>query len=104
VIEKKIEFVPSGRGKAQCPPDAAYPHGKAIPPLPGIADTCLVELPYPAPECGVWKVECLKCGCTAMVTAAGRPDDPISFYMPCIIQRRTPNGKELQEPLSPATE
>lgn len=30
-MQHSIEFQPSGRGKAQCPPDPAYPNGKAIP-------------------------------------------------------------------------
>jgi hypothetical protein len=81
--DKDIQFVPSGRGKARCAPDPAFPKGKAIGLPEGIRDSCLVELPYPAPECGMYVVTCSDCGCSTMVTAAGRPDDPVSFYMPC---------------------
>ncbi len=79
----EIEFHPSGRRKAQCPSDPDYPHGKAVPRVGNAPDSCFVELPYPAPECGGWMCTCRKCGFTAYVTAAGRADDPVSFYMPC---------------------
>lgn len=83
-----VRFASSGRGKAQCPPDPAYPNGIALPsPLPD-APNCAVELPYPAPECGYWLVECDTCQQTVMITAAGRPDDPISASIPCHVRRR----------------
>ena len=81
--DKTIEFIPSGRGKARCASDPAYPNGKAIGCPEEVCDCCFVALPYPAPECGMWSVECARCKCTVLVTAAGRPDDPVSFYMPC---------------------
>jgi hypothetical protein len=84
--DKTIKFKPSGRGKAQCEPDPLYPHGKAIPKPPEnvFPDTCFIELPYPAPECGIFIVSCETCKTANAITAAGRPDDPISFYMPCL--------------------
>jgi hypothetical protein len=85
----KIVFQPSGRGKAQCAPDPDYPHGKAMPKLPFGQRQCYVELPYPAPECGYWMVTCEECKCAIAITAAGRTDDPISFYMPCIPKHPT---------------
>lgn len=78
-----IEFVPSGRGKARCAADPRYPKGIAVPCPPEDKQFCFVELPYPAPECGFWLVSCSDCGSTAAITAAGRADDPVSFYMPC---------------------
>jgi hypothetical protein len=81
---KVVEFFPSGRGKAQCAPDPDYPNGIALPPSTMVS--CKVELPYPAPECGMWRVECTLCKCQILVTAAGRPDDPVSVCMPCIIE------------------
>jgi hypothetical protein len=78
----KVTFIPNGRGKAQCPPDPMYPHGKVINSYPeGVS--CMVELPYPAPECGYWYIDCGECGLKVMVTAAGRPDDPIAVFVPC---------------------
>lgn len=76
------EFKPSGRGKAQCAPNPAYPNGIDIDISEG-KDACLAELPYPAPECGAWIVSCPKCGTVNACTAAGRPDDPRTFTMPC---------------------
>jgi hypothetical protein len=83
---KVVEFFPSGRGKAQCAPDPDYPNGIALPCPPSTMVSCKVELPYPAPECGMWRVECTLCKCQILVTAAGRPDDPVSVCMPCITE------------------
>jgi hypothetical protein len=76
-----VQFVPSGRGKAQCEPDPEYQHGKAID--CGFNVSCFVELPYPAPECGHYLVTCNECDMCIAITAAGRPDDPISVTIPC---------------------
>ena len=81
--DKNIEFVPNGQGKARCAPNPLYPEGIAIPMPPGCEAACLISLPYPAPECGMWEVTCATCGMCVLISAAGRPDDPISFYMPC---------------------
>jgi hypothetical protein len=80
---KKIKFIPSGRGKAQCPPNPAYPSGIHVGAAEGTTESCFVKLPYPAPECGWFEVECLRCQRVVVITAAGRPDDPVSFEMPC---------------------
>lgn len=78
-----IEFVPSGRGKAQCPPNPDYPFGKAISADGGFG--CWVDLPYPAPECGMYVVRCTQCGMSTGITSVGRPDDPTKFQMICKI-------------------
>lgn len=80
---QEVKFVASGRGKAQCEPDPAYPDGKAIDASDGIGRACLVKLPYPAPECGVFYITCFTCRGIVAVTAAGRPDDPVSVNIPC---------------------
>ncbi len=75
-----VTFVPSGRGKAQCPTNPDFPYGKAL-------DLCngklgiWVELPYPAPECGAFIIvgECIG---SVAVTAAGRADDPTKVKVP----------------------
>jgi hypothetical protein len=77
-----VTFASSGRGKARCPSNPDYPHGIAIP-RPDEGVYCFVALPYPAPECGLHLVQCHRCGATTAVTAAGRPDDPVSCYIPC---------------------
>jgi hypothetical protein len=81
--DKKIEFIPSGRGKARCAADPNYPHGIALPCPEGTTQRCFVELPYPAPECGMSDVHCRTCAFSLLITAAGRADDPISVEMPC---------------------
>jgi hypothetical protein len=78
-----VTFHPSGRGKAQCAPDPAYPHGQEICLEANVSPKCVVALPYPAPECGVFFIKCTACKMTVVVTAAGRPDDPISVEIPC---------------------
>jgi hypothetical protein len=77
----EIKFIPSGRGKAQNPPNPAHPEGIAVD--TGARPACKAELPYPAPECGYYKVECVKCGASVIITSVGRPDDPVSIMIPC---------------------
>jgi hypothetical protein len=83
-MSHSVTFRPSGRGKAQCAPDPEYPNGIELD-LRGEAGlpSCLVPLKYPAPECGVWMVDCSSCSILIAVTAAGRPDDPRSVQIPC---------------------
>ena len=75
-----VTFVPSGRGKAQCPVNPDFPYGKAL-------DLCAgkpgvwVELPYPAPECGAFIIAGERIDSVA-VTAAGRADDPTKVKVP----------------------
>lgn len=87
-----IEFKASGRGKARCAPNPAYPDGKELDITEGLQG-CLVDLPYPAPECGLWLVKCHACerGIIA-VTAAGRPDDPKNVKIPCLNRCYTPTA------------
>jgi hypothetical protein len=82
---KRVEFIPSGRGKAKCEPNPNFPHGIEIVCPPNTPVSCKVALPYPAPECGMWSVVCTTCQCRLFVTAAGRPDDPVSVFLPCRI-------------------
>jgi hypothetical protein len=84
-----VEFVKSGRGKAQCPPDPKYPDGVEVRlnTEPG-AETCYLTLPYPAPECGMWDVHCGRCGLGVLITAAGRPDDPKAVWLPCDMKEK----------------
>jgi hypothetical protein len=49
----------------------------------GDQPACLVKLPYPARECGMWIIKCDLCKVTVAVTAAGRPDDPKSVRILC---------------------
>ncbi len=81
-MRHEVEFIPSGRGKAQCAPDPRYPRGIAVDCSFG-RTACTVTLPYPAPECGHFRVVCRLCETSAGITAAGRPDDPISVKIPC---------------------
>jgi len=79
----EVTFQPSGRGKAQCPPDPAYPDGINVDCSLG-KRSCMATLPYPAPECGMWFVHCTDCEMTIAITAAGRPDDVRTVRMACL--------------------
>lgn len=81
-----VRFRPSGRGKARCSANPAYPNGIAIN-LDEERKSCLVTLPYPAPECGHFVIDCHNCDMRVLVTAAGRADDPVSVRMPCALVR-----------------
>jgi hypothetical protein len=79
----EIFWIDRGR-EPQCKPDPQYPHGKDIPcGDPKAKKICMVTLPYPARRCGLWLVKCSICGYSALVTTAGRPDDPRSVKLPC---------------------
>lgn len=79
-----VIFHPSGRGAAQCPADPRYPKGVDIDARNKEGQrSCEVELPYPAPECGLWLLKCGDCGFTLAITATGRADDPRHLILPC---------------------
>jgi hypothetical protein len=81
----QIEWVDAGR-EPRCAPNPAYPNGIDIPsPRHGEKGFkfCVVKLPYPAPRCGAYVIECTRCGFRAGVTTAGRPDDPRSVELEC---------------------
>lgn len=79
----KIEWHDGGR-EPQCPPDPAYPTGKDVLLVDGI-EKCATRLPYPARRCGYFTVKCERCGAHVAVTTAGRPDDPRSVEIPCLV-------------------
>lgn len=71
----------------QCAPDPNYPDGKDVDLTAGAAAVCAVQL-HQAPCCGAWAIACSLCGYTAVVTAAGRADDPRVVRLPCKIGGR----------------
>lgn len=81
-----------GRGKAKCAPNPKYPNGMTVD-LAGNRKGCIVSLPYPAPEVGIWVVECKECSLTIALTAAGRIDDPKAVIVPCKTKESTRNGE-----------
>jgi hypothetical protein len=68
------------------PPDPRYPDGIDIDLALGRQPTCTVKLPYPAPRCGIYSIDCKRCDQFTMVTTAGRPDDPRSVKLACKLQ------------------
>lgn len=80
----KVEWMDSGR-EPQCMPDPNYPDGKDLDAAFGAEKTCKVALPYPARRCGVYVLNCERCGLRVGVTTAGRPDDPRSVTLACMV-------------------
>lgn len=78
----KIEWHDSGR-EPQVAPNPAYPNGIDLDLSPEGAHACTATLPYPAPRCGIYAIECRFCGIRVALTTAGRPDDPRSVRIPC---------------------
>ena len=79
----KFTLVFNGRGeKAKCPANPKFPNGMIVD-LAGNKKGCVVQLPYPAPEVGLWHITCNQCSLTAALTAAGRTDDPKVVIIPC---------------------
>jgi hypothetical protein len=82
-VTLKVRWIDRGR-EPQCPPDPAFPNGVDLDGAKALGvPTCYTALPYPAKRCGLYYVECEACGCNAMITTAGRADDPRSVLMPC---------------------
>jgi hypothetical protein len=82
VKKHDVTWVSRGR-KAECPPNPLFPNGKIVMAHGALAPFCTVDLPYPAACVGTWIVVCSECGLRAVVTAAGRPDDPHQVRIGC---------------------
>jgi hypothetical protein len=80
-----VRFIDTGIRSTQ-KADSRYPDGKALILLLvgcDVQKTCTRNLPYPAPRCGSYEVECAVCGFRALFPVTGRPDDPNMITMPC---------------------
>lgn len=77
----KVEWIDRNR-EPQCPPNPLYPKGVDVDMSEG-AESCVTDVPYPAKRCGAYLVECKRCGFSALVTTAGRIDDPRTVRVPC---------------------
>lgn len=65
------------------PPNPKYPNGIDVDMARDARQACLADLPYPAKRCGYFSVLCETCGYTAIITTAGRIDDPRTVKLPC---------------------
>lgn len=81
----RVEWL-DGNREPQCKPDPNYPFGKDVDASNGTPASCVTPLPHPARRCGVYHVTCPDCGYSIYVTTAGRPDDPRSVRVPCMIR------------------
>lgn len=78
----KVEWIDRGR-EPMSASDPRFPNGQDNDISRGAERSCYQELPYPAKRCGLYIVECERCGYRAAITTAGRPDDPRSIRIPC---------------------
>jgi hypothetical protein len=77
----RVEFL-DRRTLPQCAPNPAYPDGVDVNLSDGRKPACRVDLPKVA-TVGLFRVTCRRCGQSAVVTAAGRAEDPRSFTIAC---------------------
>lgn len=78
----RVTWHDSGR-EPQCAPDPRFPLGVDLDLSRGEEATCSAPLKYPAPRCGVYFAWCDICKTNALITVAGRPDDPRSLKLAC---------------------
>lgn len=78
----KVTWHDAGR-EPKCAPDPQYPLGVDVDASDSAKVTCKTLLAYPAKRCGQYHVHCETCGQSAVVTTAGRVDDPRSLKMAC---------------------
>jgi hypothetical protein len=89
-----IDWIDHGR-EPECDPNPKFPNGQDVDAHPGVPAfaKCIATLPYPAPRCGAYTVQCRRCGYKVACTTAGRPDDPLSITLLCKTRERTiPQG------------
>jgi hypothetical protein len=78
----EVKFLSHHR-KAKIAPNPRFPSGIDVDLSGGATPHCRTELAYPAECCGVWLVHCPDCGIDAIITTAGRTDDPRSVKLAC---------------------
>lgn len=78
----KLTWLDQGR-RAKNPADPRYPDGIPLDASNPAKPWCGTAFTYPAPGVGKWIVECDECGLRALISAAGRPDDPRSLKIAC---------------------
>lgn len=77
-----VQFIDAGRQPTQ-PPDPKHPDGVWVDLAADAKKSCTRNLPHPAPRCGRYEITCQTCGYRAVITVAGRADDPSMITMPC---------------------
>jgi len=82
VADFEIVWYDDGRDP-KSPPDPSYPDGIDLDLSRGRLNYCETNLMHPTPRCGKYYIKCNKCGITALITTAGRADDPRSIKLAC---------------------
>ena len=79
-----VKWLDGGR-EPKVKPNPDYPNGIDIDLAPNTWG-CKVPVPYPAKRCGAYELKCDICGAGALVTTAGRVDDPRSVRLHCNVK------------------
>ena len=75
---------PEGMDIIDGPVAARLPHPEGLKITEAdVGPSCLFDLPYPSPRCGLLVVDCERCGKRIALTVAGRVDDPRTLRMSC---------------------
>jgi len=77
-----VDWVDYGR-EPRVASNPNFPSGVDLDVSKGAERTCTAALPYPARRIGAYLVECRRCAVNALVTTAGRVDDPRSIKLAC---------------------
>lgn len=64
-------------------PDPNHPDGKSLDYSGNVGKKCIVDLPYPNENCGVYEGVCTTCGAMFCVAVQGRPDDIRQITIAC---------------------
>lgn len=81
-----ISWIDRGR-EPKHPPNPDYPNGiDLVLAKDPAGPRCYKQLAYPARRCGHYVIICETCNQTAVVTTAGRPDDPRSVTLDCMVR------------------
>lgn len=82
VVKVRVNWVDKNRQPTGTP-DPRYPNGRFLDMSLGARKTCTVDLEHPTKGCGYYTLECLRCHFRAVITTAGRADDPNSVKLAC---------------------
>lgn len=78
----EVKFIDEGR-KSTSPSNPKYPNGVDVSAAMPDQKSCCFNVQYPAPGVGKYSIVCTDCKMTALVSVAGRADDPRTVTLPC---------------------
>lgn len=85
MIDKDIQWIDDGR-EPKVAPNPDYPDGVDLDISKADEPSCFIKLAYPARRVGRYFIKCKTCGWTGIISTAGRPDDPRSVKVACLMR------------------